>query len=204
MRSTAFLMVLTILMFSACTRRPVQKDVKLDNNSAGSRGADRVDLTSSPGAADAPYELQFLDTMIAHHEVSIDTLQLAATRAQHSEVKQFARASLNDQRKEMADMRGMRSAWFGDARPAINVDLPGMQEMVNGVDLNKLDLLKEAAFDLEFLRQMTVQNESSVKLANDSLQKSLRPELTSFSEKIVNARSSETDKLRGWEREWTR
>jgi len=84
------------------------------------------------------------------------------------------------------------------------VDLPGMQEVIAGVDLNRLDLLKEAAFDIEFVRQMTLQNESAVKLANDALQKNVRPELKKLAETISNARSNETEKLRGWEHEWAK
>jgi len=203
MKSNTALLVFVLLMISSCTRRPVQKDVVLNNDPADRITQHRT-MVGSPGAADAPYELQFIDTMIGQHEVSIDTLQLAATRAQRSEVKQFSRSTLNDLRKEIAELRQMRSDWFGEDPPAINVDLPGMQEVIAGVDLNRLDLLKEAAFDIEFVRQMTLQNESAVKLANDALQKNVRPELKKLAETIANARSNETEKLRGWERERTK
>jgi len=51
---------------------------------------------------------------------------------------------------------------------------------------------------------MTLQNESAVKLANDALQKNVRPELMKLSETIAKARSNETEKLRGWEHEWAK
>jgi len=51
---------------------------------------------------------------------------------------------------------------------------------------------------------MTLQNESAVKLANDALQKNVRPELKKLAETISNARSNETEKLRGWEHEWAK
>jgi uncharacterized protein (DUF305 family) len=33
---------------------------------------DHAAMVSSPGAAEAPYDLQFIDTMIAHHQGAID------------------------------------------------------------------------------------------------------------------------------------
>jgi len=34
-------------------------------------------MKSSPNAANAPYDLQFLDTMIAHHQGAVDMAKIA-------------------------------------------------------------------------------------------------------------------------------
>ena len=201
MKSNTALLIFALLMISSCTRRPVQKDVIL-NNDPSDRTAQHRNMASSPGAADAPYELQFIDTMVAQQETAIDAAQLAATRAQHAEIKQFAREFIEEQRKDITAMRQMRSAWFGNAPSAINADLPGMQEMVAVVDLNQLDRLKESAFDLEFIRQMTVQDQSAIKLTEDALRNNVRPELKLLAENIAGSRSKDIEKLQNWERQW--
>ena len=201
MNPNTALLILALLMISSCTRRPVQKDVILNNDPADRTGQHRK-MVSSPGAADATYELQFIDTMVAQHETAIDAAQLAATRAQHTEIKQFAREFIEEQRKDITAMRQMRSAWFGNAPPAVNADLPGMQEMIAVVDLNQLDRLKESAFDLEFIRQMTVQDQSAIKLTEDALRNNVRPELKLLAENIAGSRSKDIDKLQNWERQW--
>jgi len=109
MNPNTALLILALLMISSCTRRPVQKDVILNNDPADRTGQHRK-MVSSPGAADATYELQFIDTMVSQHETAIDAAQLAATRAQHTEIKQFAREFIEEQRKDitaMADALGM-------------------------------------------------------------------------------------------------
>ena len=77
-----------------------------------------------------------------------------------------------------------------------------MQEMVAVVDLNQLDRLKESAFDLEFIRQMTVQDQSAIKLTEDALRNNVRPELKLLAENIAGSRSRDIDKLQNWERQW--
>src|SRR5687768_2083361 len=86
----------------ACDRRPVQKDVPLDHNTMDHSKMGHGD--SSKGAESAPYELQFLDTMIVHHQGAVDMALLADTRAGHPELKTLAENIIEDQRKEIAEM----------------------------------------------------------------------------------------------------
>ena len=165
---------------------------------------DHGKMESSPGAASAPYELQFIDAMILHHGGAIDAAQLVATRAQHKELIELAKAIIADQQHEVAEMKQWRADWFVDSPPAINMDLPGMRSGMKDMDLTKLDALKENEFDLEFIRQMIPHHEGAVTMAKDLLTHDVHPEVKNLADSIVSSQSREIEKMRSWQSEWQR
>src|SRR4051794_19732635 len=100
MRMMLILFLTAAVCLCGCTRRPVQNDT-IDHNATQHSTTDHSKMESSSGAATAPYELQFIDTMIMHHQGAIDAAQLVATRAQHGELKQLARSIITDQQREI-------------------------------------------------------------------------------------------------------
>lgn len=70
-------------------------------------------MTSSPNAADAPFDLPFLDTMTSHHQGAIAMARMA-TKAQHDELGEMAVAIVTDQRREIDQMKKWRKTWFAD------------------------------------------------------------------------------------------
>lgn len=202
MKIATVLFITLLALFNRCERPPVQHDVNMGPSTTGHSGMGHGDMTSSPGAAEAPYELQFLDTMIVHHTGAIDMAQLAATRAQHAELKQLAKNIINDQQKEIAQMKEWRRQWFGDHAPAINMDMPGMGDGMSGMNLDKLDQLKENAFDLEFIRQMIPHHEGAIKMANDLLTHEPNAELRSLANNIIASQTDEIKQMNVWASEW--
>lgn len=202
MKTPLIVFALFLVMLAGCDRPPVQKDIPPDHSTMDHSKMAHSEMMSSPGAADAPYELQFIDTMIAHHQAAIDAAQLVATRAEHAELKALAKTIISDQQREISQMREWRSKWFGDREPAINMDLPGMRGGMQNMDLEKLDLLKENAFDLEFIRQMVPHHEGAVTMARNLLSKETNAELKTLAENIIHAQESEIGKMREWEKRW--
>lgn len=202
MKIATVLFITLLAFFNRCERPPVQHDVNLGPATASNSGVRHEEMASSPGAAEAPYELQFLDTMIAHHEGAIDMAQLVATRAQHAELKQMAKNIIADQQREIAQMKEWRRMWFGDHAPAINMEMPGMSDSMSEMNLDKLDQLKERAFDLEFLRQMIAHHEGAVKMASDLLNHEPQAELRSLANNILNSQTEEIKQMREWESDW--
>lgn len=202
MKIATVLFITLLAFFNRCERPPVQHDVNIDPATARHSGMSHEEMASSPGAAEAPYELQFLDTMIAHHGGAVDMAQLVATRAQHAELRQLAKNIIADQQKEIAQMKEWRRAWYGDHAPAINMDLPGMSEGMSGMNLDKLDELKGNAFDLEFIRQMIPHHEGAVAMAKDLLTHEPNAELHSLADNIISSQESEIKQMRVWESQW--
>ncbi len=70
---------------------------------------------ASQSAQAAPFDQQFIDSMVPHHQSALTMAQLAVSRAPHAEVKALARNILRDQAREITQMKAWRKAWFGSA-----------------------------------------------------------------------------------------
>jgi uncharacterized protein (DUF305 family) len=200
------LVILAAAFLSVCDRppAPTNADHSLHDHSNTNHGSmDHSKMESSPGAAAAPQELQFLDTMIVHHQGAIDMAQLVNTRSQRPEMKKLAQAIIDEQRREITQMRAWREKWFSEAKPAINMDFPGMRAGMAGMDMVKLDSLKSNEFDLEFLRQMIPHHEGAVEMSKALRSSDSYAELKEFSESIIKAQTAEIEQMKVWLDSWS-
>lgn len=178
------------------------------NNSAHTdhAGMDHSTMASSPGAADAPLELQFIDTMIVHHQGALDMAKLAEVRASRDELKKFGAAIIADQDREITQMKRWRGEWYKDAKPAINMDFPGMKDGMAQMDMKRLGELSGQEFDREFIRQMIVHHSGAVVMSRallaNSAEISLKPEMKKLAEAIITAQNGEIDQMNKWLAEW--
>jgi uncharacterized protein (DUF305 family) len=198
MKRLFVLFAFSLFFLASCDRRPAQKDLPVQNTMQRS---DRKALESSPGAADAPFELQFIDTLIAHDLDTVDAAQLVATRTQHPELKQLASSMISNRQQEIGQLREWRTRWYEDWSPAINLDLPGARDG-GEIDFEKLDSLKENAFDQEFLREIIPHQQGSVKLAQDVLGRETKAELKTLAENLIKTRESEIAQMQEWVKKW--
>ena len=173
-----------------------------NHNVANQSAIQHHGMESSQGAAAAPYDLQFLDTMIAHHQGAVDMAKLAETRAQHAEVKQLAAGIIGDQEREIAKMSEWRDRWFAENAEAINNDFPGMTHGMGGMDLKKLESLKGNEFDIEFLKQMIPHHEGAIEMAKDLQKQDSRVELKELADDIITAQEEEVKQMKEWLRSW--
>ena len=63
---------------------------------------DMTNMNSNPGAAAAPYDLQFLDSMIHHHNGAISMAKMVLGKSDRPELKVFVQKIIDDQTKEIA------------------------------------------------------------------------------------------------------
>lgn len=189
-------LVLITIISGSCTRRPVQKDIVINGPL---RPPEIKRIESSKGAANAPLELQTIDTLIQLYLSTIDAEQLAATRAGRSELKSFARFRISEQQQEIVELKELRVRWFSNADPAVNIDLPNVQAAYGSIDLEKLDPLKERAFDLEFVNQMIAHDDAMSTFAKYISSATVRDELKQIAEKIVREKSGEVEQMRKWQ-----
>lgn len=192
-------------LLAVCERppAPVNADHSLHDHSNANMGSiDHSKMESSPGAASAPHELQFIDTMTVHHDGAIEMAMLVSTRSQRPEMKELAKSIIDAQRTEVTEMKKWRSKWFGNAKPAINMDFPGMHAGMTGMDTKKLEMLKANEFDVEFLRQMIPHHEGAIEMAKALKPGDSYPELKHLSEAIIREQSAEIAKMKTWLLVW--
>lgn len=174
------------------------------SNMVEANSAAGYSMESSPGAPSAPYELQFIDSMMAHHQEAIQMAELAETRALHPEIKEMAANVISEQERENAKMSEWRDQWFEGKGPAINTELPGMHDGMSNMNIDKLRSIKGNDFDLEFLRQMIPHHEGAVRMARDAQAKADNTEIKELAADIVTAQSEEIGQMRGWLADWGR
>ncbi len=132
-------------------------------------------MQSSPNVDKAPYDVQFLDTMIQHHRGGIKMMKMAVDKAQSKGVKQMAEHMMNDQKKEIGELKSLRNQVKVDAPKAINMMLPGMMPMEK--EMAELEASSGSHFDKHFLHTMIKHHQGAVKMSDDALVKSKNSEV---------------------------
>lgn len=163
---------------------------------------DHSAMTSSPNAAGTPYDLQYIDTMTAHHQGAIEMAKMAETKAQHPELKALAKAIVAAQERENGEMKAWREKWFAGQPPAVNMEMSGMSGSMKGMDMQELAKLSGREFDLEFVRQMIPHHEGAIEMAREALRKSQRAEIKSAAESVIREQEAEIKQMKGWQTAW--
>jgi uncharacterized protein (DUF305 family) len=79
-----------------------------------SSGADMTMSQTSAGLTDKSgddFDAAFLSAMIEHHEGAIEMADLAATRAEHEQIRQLARDVIEAQEGEITQMKQWERQW---------------------------------------------------------------------------------------------
>ncbi|MDQ6786620.1 MAG: DUF305 domain-containing protein [Acidobacteriota bacterium] len=165
------------------------------------------DMKSSPNAASAPYDLQFLDTMSAHHQSAVDMAKTAVEKAQHPELKAFAQKIIADQTREIAQMKDWREKWFAGKPAAMNMEMSGMMDsmkmMMEG-GMKKMEAASGNDFDLHFLDMMTPHHMGATVMAKEALTRAEHTEIKTLANQIIKAQEEEIKKMNAWKSEWSK
>jgi uncharacterized protein (DUF305 family) len=70
--------------------------------------------------------------------------------------------------------------------------------MMMNMDLGAAD----KDFDLRFINAMIPHHEGAVKMAQDALQKSQRPEIKKLSQGIIKSQNAEINQMKQWRKTW--
>jgi uncharacterized protein (DUF305 family) len=65
------------------------------------------------GAADANFDLRFIDAMIPHHEGAVTMAKDALSKSKRPDIQKLAQAILQSQSAEIKQMQQWRKAWYG-------------------------------------------------------------------------------------------
>jgi len=153
--------------------------------------------------AAAPYDLMFIDAMVAHHQGAVDMARPADSNALHPELKAFARKVIEDQSREIALMTQWRDQWFpGRPRTQNIMEMPGMAVSMMDISPDHMQKLTGAAFDRMFVDMMIPHHEGALTMARDALAKSQRPEVRKLAQEIIDAQQREIEMMRRWTEEW--
>ena len=153
--------------------------------------------------AAVPYDLMFIDAMVAHHQGAIAMAQPADSNALHPELKDFARKVIEDQSREIALMTQWRDQWFPGRPKTPNImEMPGMAMSMMDISPDHMQKMTGAAFDRMFVDMMIPHHEGALTMAGDALAKSQRPEVKKLAQEIIAAQQREIEMMKRWTEEW--
>jgi len=166
---------------------------------------DMSNMNSDPGAADAPYDLQFLDSMIHHHNGAITMANMVFGKTQRPTIKAFAQKIIADQTKEIDYMKGLREQWYAGRPPAVNMEMTGMvggMKMMNSEHMKELDQMPPEHFDEHFLNMMIAHHEGAVVMSKEAQKKAEHAEVKQLAAKIIEAQQREIEQMKKWKEMW--
>ncbi len=161
------------------------------------------EMKSSPNAAAAPYDLQFLDTMSAHHQGAISMANMALEKSNRGELKSLAQKIIQEQEREIAQMQAWRNQWYADKAAAMNMEMPGMESM-KGMNMDKMKMSSGTEFDLMFLDMMTPHHEGAIKMAREALTKAEHQEIKKLAQQIITDQQAEINQMQAWKTSWSK
>ncbi len=144
--------------------------------------------------SNAPYDAQFIDSMIVHHQGAIDMAQQALQEAERSEIKTLAEAIIAAQQAEIAQMQQWRQAWYPDLAPTTGM----------GMDMGTMEVSSDTSkpYDQRFIEAMIPHHEGAIAMARDAQQKAEHAEIKALAEAIIAAQEAEIAQMRQWLTDW--
>lgn len=158
-----------------------------------------------------PFDEQFIDMMVPHHQTAIEMAKLAEERAEHPELKLFAGEIMAAQGSEIARMADWRQAWFGSDSATAKHGESGMADMEMGhsmmsgtMDMKEMvDGLRTAdPFDKAFIEAMVPHHESALEMAKQAQERAEHPEIKRLGDEIVAAQTRDISTMKGWLAAW--
>lgn len=137
--SLTFLAALTLGVFVAGCNAPAGNNEAAPAPSNSTNTTSNGKPASAPPSAQVPFDQQFIDSMVPHHESALMMAKMVETRAQFPEVRALAKAIIADQKKEIAQMKAWRKAWFGSDEIPPMEGHGAMKMDDSAVDHSKMD-----------------------------------------------------------------
>ncbi len=161
------------------------------------------EMKSDANAASAPYDLQFIDTMTAHHGEAVNMAKLVDGRTNNTDLIKFAAQIIADQEKEIGQMKDWREKWFAGKSQAMNMEMPGMADSMK-MDMAKLSNAKDKDFDLAFVEMMTPHHAGAIAMGREALTKSEKSEIKTLAGQIIKAQEAEIKMMNEWKAKWAK
>lgn len=153
-------------------------------------------MQSSPQAEQQPYDVQFLDTMVKHHEDGIKMFQMGANKAQNPELKALAQKMVDDQKKEIPELRALREEVKPGAPEAINMKLMKMDGMkMDDMDMSKLKDLSGREFDHQFLHMTIMHHQSAVDMSDVALKQAQNSDVKKKAQMMHDMQKEEISRM---------
>jgi uncharacterized protein (DUF305 family) len=161
--------------------------------------------TASKAAAFNDADVAFLQDMIPHHQQAIDMAKLVDGRTQRPELVKLATSITASQGAEIRTMQGFLTRWNrpGPAVGGTGHDQSQAPGMLGEGQLDWLQTLQGARFDLGFVTMMRTHHGGAVELAEAELGAGASAAVKALARQMITAQQAEIRQLHGWKDAWS-
>lgn len=155
-----------------------------------------AEATAAPSstATETPYDAEFIDSMIVHHQGAVSMANDALKNAERPEIKKLSEEIIKAQEAEIKQMQDWRKAWYPELPDTGGTGMSmGMMEVAQG----------DAPYDLRFIDAMIPHHQGAIDMAEDLKRNTQRPELLKLADDIIQAQTAEIAQMRAWRDEWS-
>jgi len=175
----------------------------------GSNGMGSTNGMTGMAVEQGPFDQQFIDMMVPHHQAAVEMAKIAQQRAEHPDLKMLANGIIASQNEEIGQMQGWRKTWYGsDATPPMDqmpmlrgmsaTDITAMSHMMDDMK----GLQTAMPFDKAFLAAMLPHHQSAVDAAQIALGQTTHPEIRTIAGNIITGQQREIMQMQGWMQAW--
>ena len=192
---TRSIAVIALVLFgSACGSRESEE-------TATTPAAEGTATTAAPTQTAAPaadYDLQFIDTIMQHHEMAVQMGQMAAAEASDAKLKEFGRKVAEDQTKDIERLRSWREQWYGHAPKAVNTQLAGGESL--NMKMSHSDSASGHELDMRLIDMMIPHHQGAIAMAQEAVARAQHPELKQLAQKTIDKQQKEVADLEAWKK----
>ena len=148
-----------------------------------------------------PFDLQFIDKMIPHHQSALMSSEHMISNSKRPEIRQLYENIQKSQSEQIEQMQEWRKEWYPDAeQPSGMMGAEQTGSMIgNGMmDGSMQGMMGGNALDTMFLKMMIPHHQMAVDMSDEALSKAEHPELRELAQEIRDEQSSEIMLMQGY------
>ena len=150
---------------------------------------------------DQPFDLQFIDQMIVHHQMAIMSSEHMISDSERPELRQLAENIQRSQSEQIEQMQEWRNEWHPDdteQAPGMSNDMmdDGMMEQMMGGSMQRM--MGGDTANAMFLRMMIPHHQDAIDMSEEALERAEHPELKELAQTIIDEQSAEIELMQGY------
>jgi len=202
----ALLLVASLVLASSCGGSS-SGESEQENSEQGAEDNDSQSSTQTMGSfdEDKPFDLQFIDQMIIHHQGAIMSAEHMIAGSERPELRQLSENIQTSQAEQIEQMRTWREEWYPDAGPTFEMDPTQMQEMMGDNQMQEMmgdehmqEMMGDDGADAMFLRMMIPHHQLAIDMSEQALNNAEHPELKELAQQIIDEQSAEIELMEGY------
>jgi uncharacterized protein (DUF305 family) len=150
-------------------------------------------------------DVAFAQGLLVADDHATEVVELIGPHTTRPELTALASETLSSRGEEIAKVQAWLGRWGKPVEPGAGLDPetelpPGL---LSDEQLNQLDQLEGAGFDLAFVDAFSSHHRGVIELAERELREGSLGEVKELARQVVDGRKAEIDQLAGWKGQWS-